>query len=37
LLEKEYLQNAAEVGAYAKVCLKICLRHPSIGEVRGWG
>jgi 4-aminobutyrate aminotransferase len=38
LLEKEYIQNAAEVGAYAKECLEeIASRHPSIGEVRGLG
>jgi 4-aminobutyrate aminotransferase len=38
LIEKEYLQNAADVGAYAIDALKeIGARHPSIGEVRGIG
>lgn len=38
LLEKEYMQNAAEVGAYAQDALKdIMSRHPSIGDVRGKG
>jgi 4-aminobutyrate aminotransferase len=38
LIEKEYLQNAAEVGAYAMDALEeIKSKHPSIGEVRGKG
>jgi 4-aminobutyrate aminotransferase len=38
LIEKEYLKNAAEVGAYAMEALEeIKSRHPSIGEVRGKG
>jgi 4-aminobutyrate aminotransferase len=38
LLEKEYLQNAKEVGAYAMEALEeIKSRHPSIGDVRGKG
>ena len=38
LLEKEYMQNAIETGAYAKECLEeIASRHPSIGQVRGIG
>jgi 4-aminobutyrate aminotransferase len=38
LLEREYLQNAAEVGQYALDALaEIAARHPSIGEVRGIG
>ena len=38
LIEKEYLQNAAEVGAYAMDALEeIKSRHPSIGDVRGKG
>lgn len=38
LVEKEYLDNAALVGAYARDCLdEIASRHPSIGQVRGIG
>ena len=38
LIEKEYLQNAAEVGAYAMDALEeIKSRHPSVGDVRGKG
>ncbi len=38
LIEKEYLQNAAEVGQYAMDALEeIQMRHPSIGQVRGKG
>jgi 4-aminobutyrate aminotransferase len=38
LLEKEYLQNAKEVGAYAMEALEeIKSRHPNIGDVRGKG
>jgi 4-aminobutyrate aminotransferase len=38
LLEREYLQNAAEVGQYTIDALhEIAARHPSIGEVRGLG
>ncbi len=38
LIEKEYLNNAAEVGAYTLDALEeIKARHPSIGEVRGKG
>lgn len=38
LIEREYLQNAAEVGQYALDALaEIAARHPSIGEVRGIG
>jgi 4-aminobutyrate aminotransferase len=38
LIEKEYLKNAAEVGAYAIEALEeIKARHPSIGDVRGKG
>lgn len=38
LLEREYLQNAAEVGQYTIDALsEIAVRHPSIGEVRGIG
>jgi 4-aminobutyrate aminotransferase len=38
LIEKEYLQNALEVGAYAKHILEeIKFRQPSIGDVRGIG
>ncbi|PWH12124.1 MAG: acetyl ornithine aminotransferase family protein [Anaerolineae bacterium] len=38
LLEREYLQNAAEVGQYALDALhEIAARHPSIGDVRGIG
>jgi len=38
LLEKEYIQNAAEVGEYAMDALaEIQARHESIGDVRGLG
>ena len=38
LIEKEYLQNAVEVGQYAMDALEeIQMRHPSIGQVRGKG
>lgn len=38
LIEREYLQNAAEVGQYAMDALEeIQMRHPSIGQVRGKG
>ncbi len=38
LIEKEYLQNAAEVGQHTMDALEeIQARHPSIGEVRGKG
>ncbi|MCA2002926.1 MAG: acetyl ornithine aminotransferase family protein [Chloroflexi bacterium] len=38
LIEKEYLKNAAEVGAYAIEALEeIKARHPSVGDVRGKG
>ncbi|HAE60603.1 MAG TPA: aspartate aminotransferase family protein [Anaerolineae bacterium] len=38
LIEREYMQNAAEVGQYALDALaEIAVRHPSIGEVRGIG
>ncbi len=38
LLEREYMQNAADVGQYALDALaEIAARHPSIGEVRGIG
>lgn len=38
LVEKEYMQNAAEVGAYALDALQeFQARHPSIGIVRGKG
>ena len=38
LIEKEYLWNTNEVGAYAKHLLEeIKYRHPSIGDVRGMG
>lgn len=38
LLEKEYLQNAVEMGQYAMDALEeIQMRHPSIGQVRGKG
>jgi len=38
LIEKEYLQNAAEMGEYAMDALEeIQMRHPSIGQVRGKG
>lgn len=38
LIEREYLQNAAEVGQYTLDALhQIASRHHSIGEVRGLG
>ncbi len=38
LIEKEYLKNAADVGAYTLDALEeIQTRHPSIGNVRGLG
>jgi 4-aminobutyrate aminotransferase len=38
LIEKEYLKNAEEVGAYALDALEeLKAKHPSIGEVRGKG
>ncbi len=38
LIEKKYMQNAAEVGQYALDALEeIKVRHPSIGDVRGKG
>jgi 4-aminobutyrate aminotransferase len=38
LIEREYLQNALEVGQYTHDALdEIAMRHPSIGEVRGIG
>jgi len=38
LVEKEYMQNAAEVGEYALDALtEIQSRHPCIGDVRGKG
>jgi 4-aminobutyrate aminotransferase len=38
LIEKQYMQNAKEVGEYAMEALEeIKARHPSIGEVRGKG
>lgn len=38
LLEREYIQNAAEVGAYALAALQeMAARHPSMGDVRGIG
>lgn len=38
LLEREYMQNAAEIGQYGLDALaEIAVRHPSIGEVRGIG
>lgn len=38
LIEKEYMQNAAEVGQYTLEALQeIMARHPSIGDVRGLG
>lgn len=38
LLEKQYLQNAKEMGEYAMDALQeIQARHPSIGDVRGRG
>ncbi|MBA4379086.1 MAG: aspartate aminotransferase family protein [Anaerolinea sp.] len=38
LIEREYMQNAAEVGQYTQDALdEIMARHPSIGDVRGLG
>lgn len=38
LIEREYMQNAAEVGAYTLDALEeIKARHPGIGDVRGKG
>jgi len=38
LVEKQYMQNAKEVGEYAMEALEeIKARHPSIGDVRGKG
>ncbi len=38
LIEKEYMNNAAEVGEYTLDALaEIQVRHPSIGDVRGIG
>lgn len=38
LIQREYLQNAAEVGQYALEALQeLAARHPSIGDVRGIG
>lgn len=38
LIEKEYLQNAAQVGEYTLDALaELQTRHPSIGDVRGKG
>jgi 4-aminobutyrate aminotransferase len=38
LIDKEYMQNAADVGEYALDALEeIRARHPSIGDVRGIG
>jgi 4-aminobutyrate aminotransferase len=38
LIEKEYMQNAAETGEYTKEILEeVMVRHPSIGQVRGKG
>jgi 4-aminobutyrate aminotransferase len=38
LIEKQYMQNAKEVGEYAMDALEeIKARHPSIGDVRGKG
>ncbi len=38
LIERQYLENAAVVGRYAKEALeKLAARHPSIGDVRGLG
>jgi 4-aminobutyrate aminotransferase len=38
LIEKQYMQNAKEVGEYAMDALmEIQVRHPTIGEVRGKG
>jgi 4-aminobutyrate aminotransferase len=38
LIKNQYMQNAAEVGAYALDALsEIMARHPSVGQVRGIG
>ena len=38
LLEKGYMENAVQVGAYALDALEeLKMRHPSIGDVRGLG
>jgi 4-aminobutyrate aminotransferase len=38
LLENEYIQNAAEMGAYTLTRLReMAGRHPSMGDVRGYG
>ncbi len=38
LIEREYLQNTVEMGAYLKDALEeIQVRHPTIGQVRGMG
>jgi 4-aminobutyrate aminotransferase len=38
LLENVYIQNAAEIGAYTLARLReMAARHPSIGDVRGFG
>jgi 4-aminobutyrate aminotransferase len=38
LVEKEYLQNATEMGEYLKDVLdEIKMHHPSIGDIRGRG
>jgi 4-aminobutyrate aminotransferase len=38
LIEKEYMENAVEVGQYANDALQeIAVRHRSMGEVRGLG
>ncbi len=38
LIENEFMENAAEVGAYTRDALEeIQARHPSIGDVRGLG
>jgi 4-aminobutyrate aminotransferase len=38
LIEKEYLQNAAQMGEYTMDALQeIMMRHPTIGDVRGLG
>lgn len=38
LIESDYMQNAAQTGAYALELLRqMAARHPSIGQVRGLG
>ncbi len=38
LIQREYLQNAAEVGQYTLQALQeMAMRHPSMGDVRGIG